>query len=76
MLKSSFERTIFSLVSECAHLMQQGQLYLTVSYLEVEKQVVKLEQVVKVQLESDWTHVCRTNKQNSYSTLYDLFCSL
>lgn len=50
---------------------------MTVSYLEAEDEVVKLEQVVKVQLESDRTHVCETNKQNSISIyMCELFCVL
>lgn len=41
-----------------------------VSYLEAEHQVVKLEQVVEVQLQSDWIHLYRIHKQNSISIRY------
>lgn len=46
------------------------QLNAGLLYLEAEHQVVKLEQVVQVQLQSDWIHLYRTNKQNSISTRY------
>lgn len=35
------------------------------SHLEVEHQVVKLEQVVKVELKGNWTRLCRNRKQSS-----------
>lgn len=43
------------------------------SYLEAEHQVVKLEQVVEVQLESNWIDLYRTNKQNSISIRYTAY---
>lgn len=36
----------------------------TYSYLEAEHQVIKLEQVSEVQLQTDRTHLCRKNKRN------------
>lgn len=55
--------TWFWYASVHIHIIKQG--FQTASYLEAEQQVVKLEQVVKVQLESDWIHFYRTNKQST-----------
>lgn len=38
-----------------------------VSNLEVQHQVVQLEQVIEVQLQSDWIQLYMTNKQNNSS---------
>lgn len=50
------------------------QLWLqNVAYLEAKHQVVKLEQIVKVQLESNWIQLYETNKQNSISIRYTTY---